>query len=395
MIKPPLPANEPERLAALRNYEILDTPPEESFDDLALLAAHICGTPSASVSLVDEARQWFKASVGVEARETGRDVAFCAHGILQPDLLIVPDATQDARFIGNPLVTGAPHIQFYAGAPMTTAGGLVMGMVCVTDRQPRTLRPEQEEALRRLARQAVAQLELRKRTRDLEAKIVERDEVEKALRTSEERFRHAFDDAPIGMSLVNPDGRWLKVNRALNNMLGYTEAELLATDFQHVTHPDDLTKDLELVRQVLAGTIPSYRMEKRYFHKTGKVIFASLSVSLVRDRDGTPLYFVSQIENITERKQHEEERDKIIAELQELLMQVKTLSGLIPICGWCKSVRSDKGYWQTVEQYVRSNSSVTFSHGICPSCSVKFKDEIDRAGGNSPSDSHGDFDPHL
>ncbi len=130
----------------------------------------------------------------------------------------------------------------------------------------------------------------------------ERAETEAALRESEERFRGAFDNAPIGIALVSPDGRWLKVNRSICEMLGYAEKELLATDFQSVTHPDDLDADLGLVEQTLDGTIRDYRMEKRYLHKGGDIVHALLAVSLVRGRDGAPLYFVSQVVDITERK---------------------------------------------------------------------------------------------
>ena len=122
--------------------------------------------PFALVSLVDEARQWFKARIGVEAEETARDISFCAHGILQTDLLIVPDATKDTRFMDSPLVTQEPRIQFYAGAPLITAGGQALGMLCVTDQKPRHLTPAQTDSLRLLARQVVAQMELRKRTRE-------------------------------------------------------------------------------------------------------------------------------------------------------------------------------------------------------------------------------------
>ncbi len=211
------------------------------------------------------------------------------------------------------------------------------------------------------------------------ADMTERKRAAEKIRESEERFRSALDNAPIGMSLVSPEGRWLKVNRALLNILGYSEAELLATDFQHITHPEDLEKDLELVQQVLAGTIASYQMEKRYLHKNGSVVSVMLNVSLVRDQHQQPLYFVSQVENITERKQREAEREKLISDLQQALTEVRTLSGMIPICGWCKSVRSDEGYWQTVEQYVRAHSDVTFSHGMCPNCTEKFKMEIKKA----------------
>ena len=137
--------------------------------------------------------------------------------------------------------------------------------------------------------------------------ITERKQAEEGLRLSEERFRQAFDGAPIGMSLVSPSGRFLKVNKALCQMLGYNEVDLLQTDFQHVTHPDDLAKDLGFVRRLLHEEIQSYQIEKRYLHKDGSSVSVMLSVSLVRDREGEPLYFVAQIENITERKRAEEQ----------------------------------------------------------------------------------------
>jgi hypothetical protein len=144
-----------------------------------------------------------------------------------------------------------------------------------------------------------------------------------------------------------------------------------------------LEKDLDFVRQMLAGRVLSYQMEKRYFHKDNSIVHVLLSVALVRDRLGEPLYFVSQIENISERKQRESEREKLIGELQRALAEVKSLSGMIPICGWCKSLRSDEGYWQTVEQYVRAHTDADFSHGMCPSCTEKFKAEITQANDKS------------
>jgi GAF domain-containing protein len=163
----PILQNEKKRLKVLWQYEVLDTVPEEVFDDLTELAARICEAPIALISLVDENRQWFKSKVGITVSETSRDLSFCAYAITQADLFIVPDATRDERFAHNPLVTSEPKIRFYAGAPLITPDGHALGTLCVIDKVPRQLRPEQKQALRILARHVVSQLELRRRSREL------------------------------------------------------------------------------------------------------------------------------------------------------------------------------------------------------------------------------------
>jgi two-component sensor histidine kinase len=171
---------ESERLAALRSYRVLDTPPEPEFDDLVQLAARACQTPVALISLIDERRQWFKAQVGLGVRETPLDRSICLSAMLLPGLTIVPDLTEDPRFVGNPLVTGEPHLRFYAGAVLRTPDGVPLGALCVLDHMPRDITQEQASTLTMLARQVMSQLELRRA-------IAERDDVLEANRTFEQR----------------------------------------------------------------------------------------------------------------------------------------------------------------------------------------------------------------
>lgn len=169
----PIPKNEPQRIAELKSYDVLDTPPEEVFDSITLLASHICATPIALITLIDSDRQWFKSKVGVSVAETSRDIAFCAHAIMEEDLLIVPDATTDKRFAGNPLVRSHPRIRFYAGAPLITRNHHALGTLCVIDRVPRKLTAEQREALRALSRQVMAQLESRRVVGQLQRRLAQ------------------------------------------------------------------------------------------------------------------------------------------------------------------------------------------------------------------------------
>lgn len=166
-MKAPLHKNEAKRIKVLWQYDVLDSVPEEVFDELADLAGLICGAPIALISLVDENRQWFKAKIGLTINETSRDVSLCAHAILQDELFIIADATRDKRFKNNPLVTAGPKIRFYAGMPLVTPDGHALGTLCVIDKVPRNLTKDQKQALRVLARHVMTQLELRRHALEL------------------------------------------------------------------------------------------------------------------------------------------------------------------------------------------------------------------------------------
>jgi GAF domain-containing protein len=155
------PSDEQNRLQLLRSYGILDTAPEEEFDDITRAASLVCGTPIATITLIDESRQWFKSRVGLDSQESPREFSFCAQAMEHPEPFIVPNAEKDPRFSHNPLVTGDPNIRFYCGMPLRSEG-MGLGTLCVIDRSPRTLTPEQMQILKVLSEAVLSRLQLRR-----------------------------------------------------------------------------------------------------------------------------------------------------------------------------------------------------------------------------------------
>jgi diguanylate cyclase (GGDEF)-like protein/PAS domain S-box-containing protein len=249
-----LPENEAARLDALRRYHILDTLPEQAFDDITLLASQICETPIALISLVDGDRQWFKSKIGLDFTETSRDISFCTHAILQPDdLLIVPDARRDARFADNTLVTADPHIQFYAGAPLLTPSGEAVGTLCVLDAAPRVLNAMQQSCLRALARQVMAQFELRRLLLDTTEQMTMQQTLAARLHASERRFHAFMDNSPLVAFLKDAQGRYVYVNQPFLRRFHVTEDMVLERDDAAIWPAEIAASLREHDRSVLAG----------------------------------------------------------------------------------------------------------------------------------------------
>jgi PAS domain S-box-containing protein len=198
--------------------------------------------------------------------------------------------------------------------------------------------------------------------------ITHRKQMEEKLRESEERFRRIFEDGPLGMIIADPDFKILKANRAVCGMLGYAEADLPGHSIEEITHTEDIEKSASLLKQLLHGDIPLYQLEKRYVNKNGEPLWVNLTVTAIRGQKGEVIYALGMIEDISRRKLVEQERERLVHDLQQALDKAKTLRGLLPMCAWCKKIRNDKGYWQKVETYVQEHSGASFTHGICPEC---------------------------
>jgi len=231
-MRPPPYRDESARHATLLSYEILDTPREEAFDDITRLVANLLDVPIALVSFIDGGRQWFKSSVGLELEETPRDVAFCAHALHEPQMLVVPDAREDPRFRDNPLVTGEPHIRFYAGAVLRGSGGHPLGTLCAIDREPRRPSDAALASLAALSRRVMSELELRRSLR-------ENQRTTARLAHAETSLRLLVEQAPVGIFRTDAAGNCEYANSRAASMTGHEVSELLGRGWLQAVHPDD------------------------------------------------------------------------------------------------------------------------------------------------------------
>ncbi|WP_236579853.1 GAF domain-containing protein, partial [Pseudanabaena sp. lw0831] len=287
MQKPDIPANESDRLVALDRYKILDTLPEQVYDDLTQLAMDICGTPIALISLIDKDRQWFKSRVGIEATETPRDISFCGHAVAGSAILNVPDASLDPRFADNPLVTKDPNIRFYAGVPLITDDNFALGTLCVIDLQPHDLTEQQIRQLEALSRLVISQFELRLKEESLRllASVVE-----------------SSDDAIITKTLEGIITSW---NPAAERLFGYSEAEAIGQPVFMLFPPDRLEEEPQILARLMRGVRVEH-FETVRISKESKRIEVSATISPLMNDAGEMVGISKIVRDISDRKQAEQ-----------------------------------------------------------------------------------------
>ncbi len=308
--KPPIPEDEARRLEVLKAYEILDTAPEQAFDRLTTLAAQICEAPIALVSLVDRDRQWFKSRFGLDAPETPRDLAFCAHAILENDVLVVPDATRDERFKENPLVTGPPHIRSYAGAPLIARDGVKLGTLCVIHDEVVHLTPRQIEQLESLAAIAVDEIELRLALREIttaRAELMAMAEERERLYRENERDRRfietLIDTVPIPIFSRDDQQRVSLANPAYAAFLGLPTEGILGKHLGELYDQPAVVEILEEDRHLMTNPQGHQTFERQFpCRSTNKCRETVVHKALIRAPDGSVQGIVGAIVDMTDQK---------------------------------------------------------------------------------------------
>ena len=300
MTEPRIARNETQRLRALHAYKILDTLAEQAYDDLTCLAAQICDAPIALISLVDRDRQWFKSRVGLDAEETSRKVSFCAHAIHHPgELLEVEDALEDQRFAGNPLVTGDPHIRFYAGMPIVDAAGLALGTLCVIDRKPRVLKQAQRRSLKALSRQVMAQIRLSS---------------ELAVSHNRSRYFESILESAGGIIYeLDANGIFTYVNEYMVDVTGLERETLLKTHFLELVIEEERAGVREHYQDAIRRRLPETTLEFRVRQQSGVIIWVSQSARLLYSAENRFERVIGLVKDITENKRLQ--RDLVLNQL--------------------------------------------------------------------------------
>ncbi len=272
MKTPPIPSNENERIAALKEYQILDTLPEQAYDDITKIASQICGTPIALVSLIDEDRQWFKSHHGLGVSETPKDLAYCAHAINEPNKIMeVSDAFKDERFHDNPLATGDPHVVFYAGAPLTDDEGHTLGTLCVIDHKEKHLNQDQKDALWALSRQVVALLQLRKEN-------LKRTQIDKD-------FNTLVENLGDGVFELDENGKCIYANNKMLQLLNRNLEEVIDTSIWDMIYSEDVSEMQAFYGRQFKKKSEKCRYEYRLQPKDGDPIWVSQNTTMEYEGD--------------------------------------------------------------------------------------------------------------
>ncbi|MCL5098208.1 MAG: PAS domain-containing protein [Candidatus Omnitrophica bacterium] len=324
--------HEAARLAALRSYEILDTPPEDAFDDLTRLAAQVCGTPIAAIGFLDESRQWLKSKVGQEITETPREFSFCEHVVRRGELMVVEDVSADAQFAGNPMVLGDPHIRFYAGTPLIDHEGFGLGVFCVIDRVPRQLAPEQAETLRILSRQVMIQLEARRNSVELSRALSEQQRIQEALKDSDAFYQSLVEGIPQNLFRKDAQGRYTFANHRFCATLGKSPEEIVGqTDFDFF--PAELAQKFHRDDRRVMESRRALDIIEAHNFPGGNKIFAHIVKTPILDAEGKAIGIQGVFWDVSERKRIEE----ALAHERELM---RTLINNVPDYIYFKDAQS-------------------------------------------------------
>lgn len=268
-------------------------------DDITQLACALCGAPVGLVCSRDQQGWRLSHHLGTQQEPLTFDLAFYTFAVTQRRAFEISDLRSEPAFSASPLVSGAPHFRFFAGSPVTSPDGQLLGAICILDTRTRSLTTPQRQGLDALARQVRAHLQYQKSS-------AAQREMQAVSREQQRQWARVFECASIGMAEVNPDGTWSQVNGAFCAMLGYSESELMQLAPGDVIHPDDVNSSMSLLRKTLAGEIPSCCGEKRLIHKTGRVIWCGLHVTLVRNTAGAPAYFLAHVTDVSEARAAQE-----------------------------------------------------------------------------------------
>ena len=343
----PVPADEAARLAALRAHHLLDTEPEEAFDDLARIASVICGTPIATVTLIDADRQWHKARIGLDDSESPRDDAFCAYTIVETGPMIVPDALEDERFAAYPNVLGNPYIRFYAGTPLRSTDGYALGTLCVIDRKPRELTEEQMDALAALGRQAEQLLELRRSVNNLAV-------TQRALAAGEERLRRILETAGEGYVTINEHGCITAWNTRAEAMFGWARDEVLGLSLVETIIPERFADahHAGLKRFLTTGEahVIGAPVELAGKRRDGREI--PLEVTIWATRTDGLIEFSAFLREISDRKRAQQ----LVALLQEATAAANEAPGATEALGRCLDTVCAHTGWPVGHAWLRDQS---------------------------------------